>query len=67
MPGDLMTKGAQVRDSVTGVEIVGYEDLGFAGHPGGRMPGESDAASVTCSLPMDQGVVTMEGPEVYGG
>ena len=61
-----MTKCAQVRDSVTGIVIVAYEDLGFARHLGGRMLGESDAASVTSSLPMDHGVVTMEGPEVYG-
>jgi hypothetical protein len=66
MPGDLMTKGAQVRDSVTGVEIVGYEDLGFAGHLGGCMPVEPETAGVTRSRLMDQGVVTMEGPRVYG-
>jgi hypothetical protein len=42
-----MTKGAEVHDSLTGVEFVGYEDLGFARHLGGHLPGESDAACVT--------------------
>jgi hypothetical protein len=66
MPGDLMTKALQVRDSVAGVEIVGYEGQGFAQHLGGRMLVEADAAGVMCSLPMDLRALKMEGPGVYG-
>lgn len=62
-----MTNASQVDDSVIGVEIVGYEHRSFARHLGESVLVEAAAASASCSLPMDLGAVTMEGPGVYGG
>ena len=56
-----MTKAAQLRDSVTVVDFVGYEDLGFAEHFGGDELFETDMAGVGYRA------VMMEGPGIYGG
>jgi len=56
-----MTKAAQVRDSDTVVEFVGYEDLGFAEQFGGDDLFEADTAGVGYRA------VMMEGPGLYGG
>ena len=48
-----MTKGAQLRDSVTRVELVGYEDLGFAERFGARGVNDVDAVTILEGLVAD--------------
>ena len=47
--------GAEVHNFFTGIELISYEDLGFAGRFGGHKLVEADVTTIGRGLPVNRG------------